>query len=154
VILRTSSVFGLAGAGADSGGNFVGTMLRLGRERVQLRVLADNAMAPTFSADLARAALDLVRLRLEPGIYHMTNQGRASGYGVTVAAVEMAGGEAELEPITAAEYPTPARRPGFSVLDTRDTTELAGRMPTWQDALRRYLVLRDAVEVPSTTECP
>lgn len=144
VVVRTSSVFGVAGARRAGGGNFVETMLRLGEERGRLRVVADNVMAPTFSADLARGLLDLVRIEPEPGIYHLTNEGQTSWHGLAAAAVDMAGVAAEMTPIAAADYPSPARRPRFSVLDTRRATEITGRMPAWQDALRRYLASRPA----------
>jgi dTDP-4-dehydrorhamnose reductase len=141
VIVRTSSVFGVAGA-RPGGGNFIETMIRLGRERGRLSVVADNMMAPTFSADLARGLVDLVRTEPQPGTYHLTNEGRASWHGLATATLKLAGIPAEVIPITAADYPTPARRPRFSVLDTRSATQLTGRMPVWQDALQRYLALR------------
>jgi dTDP-4-dehydrorhamnose reductase len=150
VIVRTSSVFGLAGARPGGGGNFVETMIRLGRERGRLSVVADNAMAPTFSADLARGLLELVRLRPKAGTYHLTNEGRTSWHGLAVATLELAGITAEIAPIPATDYPTPARRPAFSVLDTRSTTALTGRMPAWEDALGRYLLARARERVHST----
>lgn len=142
IIVRTSSVFGVAGAQPEGGGNFVETVLRLGRERGQLRVVADNLMAPTFSADLAHGLLQLMCLRPEPGIYHLTNGGQTSWHGLAVAALEMTGISAEVVPIRAVDYPTPARRPRFSVLDTRKATALCGPVASWEDALRRYLALR------------
>lgn len=150
VIVRTSSVFGVAGARPGGGGNFVETVIRLGRERGRLSVVADNAMAPTFSADLARGLLELVRRRPEPGTYHLSNEGRTSWHGLAVAALEIADITAEIAPTTGADYPAPARRPAFSVLDTRSTTALTGPMPAWEDALRRYLVARAREPVPST----
>jgi dTDP-4-dehydrorhamnose reductase len=148
VIVRTSSVFGLAGA-RPGGGNFIETMIRLGRERGRLSVGADNVMAPTFSADLARGLLELARLRPSAGTYHLTNEGRTSWHDPAVAALELAGIPAGIAPIPATDYPTPARSPAFSVLDTRSTTALAGPMPAW-DALRRYLQARARERVPST----
>jgi dTDP-4-dehydrorhamnose reductase len=144
LIVRTSSLFGLAGTRPGSGGNFVETMLRLGTERGTLRVVADNMMAPTFSADLAGALLDLVRIRPGAGIYHLTNEGQTSWHGLAVAALDLARVNAEITPVTMAEYPTPARRPRFSVLDTGKATALIGKMPAWQDALERYMALRSA----------
>jgi dTDP-4-dehydrorhamnose reductase len=150
VIVRTSSVFGVAGARPGGGGNFVETMIRLARERGRLSVVADNMMAPTFSADLARGLVDLVRIRPEPGIYHLTNEGQTSWQVLAAATLQLAGIPADITPITAADYPTPARRPRFSVLDTRSATQLTGRMPAWQDALHRYLALRAGDRVPPT----
>jgi dTDP-4-dehydrorhamnose reductase len=141
VIVRTSSVFGVAGARPGGGGNFIETMIRLGRERGRLSVVADNMMAPTFSADLAQGLVDLVRTEPQPRTYHLTNEGQTSWHGLATATLELAGIPAEVIPITAADYPTPARRPRFSVLDTRSATQLTERMPVWQDALQRYLAL-------------
>jgi dTDP-4-dehydrorhamnose reductase len=148
VIVRTSSVFGVAAARPGGGGNFVETILRVGTERGKLRVVADNTMAPTFSGDLAVGLLDLVRIRPETGIYHLTNGSQTSWYGLATATLELAGIPAEITPITAADYPTPARRPRFSVLGTQSAIELTGRMPAWPDALRRYLALRAGDRVP------
>lgn len=152
VIVRTSSVFGVAGGRPGGAGNFVETMLRLGRERGRLSVVADNAMAPTFSADLARALLEMLRIRPKPGTYHLTNEGQTSWHGLATAIVELAGVPAEIVPIGAADYPMSARRPRFSVLDTTRITGLTGRMPTWQDALRRYLSLRSTLDTPPTNQ--
>jgi dTDP-4-dehydrorhamnose reductase len=150
VIVRTSSVFGVAGGRPGSGGNFVETMIRLGRERGRLNVVADNTMAPTYSADLARGLLELGRAPAGPGVHHLTNEGRNSWHGLAVATLEMAGIPAEVTPIPAADYPTPARRPTFSVLDTESTTVLTGLMPAWEDGLRRYLVARAPERVHTT----
>lgn len=151
VIIRTSSVFGIAGTRQGGGGNFVETMLRLARERPTLRVVADNQMAPTFSWDLAHALVRLLEGSLLPGTYHLTNSGSASPYDLAVATLELIGADTKVEPIPASEYPSPARRPAFSVLDTSQATALCGSLPHWRDALGRYLKHRSSGEHSSGT---
>jgi dTDP-4-dehydrorhamnose reductase len=121
VILRTSWVFGAHGT------NFVKTMLRLGRERDHLRVVADQRGCPTGAADIAEAILGIARqLLVEPrpeawGTYHFAGCGATTWYGFAEAIFERAaplwGRRPEVVPITTADYPTPARRPACSVLD-------------------------------------
>lgn len=144
LVVRTSSVFGIAGALPTGGGNFVETMLCLGAERGRLRVVGDTVMAPTYSADLARGILDLLATEAPPGIYHMTNEGSASWHEFAREILACAGVSATVDAIPSIEYHTPARRPRFSVLDTRRTTERIGPLPSWQDALDRYLAARPA----------
>jgi dTDP-4-dehydrorhamnose reductase len=131
VIVRTSSVFGLAGA-ARPGGNFVETILRLSAERERLEVVADTRMAPTYSRDLAGALLTLLDSGAPPGVYHVTNRGQASW-------LEPGGGTPPVDPVSCGDRPSAARRPRYSVLDTGATDALTGPLPTWQDALGRYI---------------
>jgi dTDP-4-dehydrorhamnose reductase len=135
LVVRTSSVFG-------RGRNFVETVIRVGAERGHLRVVDDVAMAPTYAADLARGLLALIAAAPEPGTYHLTNDGRASWHEFAAAILELGRVEATLDAIPSAEYPTPARRPRFSVLDNQITTDIVGLLPDWRDALRRYLADR------------
>jgi dTDP-4-dehydrorhamnose reductase len=145
LVVRTSSVFGLAGRPPAGGGNFVETVLRLASERGRIRVVADNTMAPTYAPDLARGLISLLGQDPAPGILHLTNRGRASWHEFASAILELARAPCALDAIPARDYPTPARRPSFSVLDTQQTTDRIGPLPSWQDALRRYLVDRDRV---------
>ena len=136
MVIRTSSVFGGAGS-------FVETMLRLARERDRLRVEDDITMAPTCSADLAGAILDLVVADPGPGTWHLTNDGHATWYDLARAILEAAGLDTPVDPVPSAEYPTPARRPRFSVLDTSAAVRIVGRLPSWSEALNRYLASRE-----------
>lgn len=138
LVVRTSSLFGLAAA-RRGGGNFVETMLRLGREGSPIRVVDDIVMAPTSSVDLAGAILGLVRGGAGPGVYHYTNSGQASWHEFAAAILAGAGINAEVTAVPAAEYPAAARRPRRSVLDTRRAADLLGPAPHWRDALDRYL---------------
>lgn len=132
-LLRTSWVFGLHGR------NFVRTMIQLGRERPEVRVVDDQIGAPTYTADLARVICDLIPTE-KYGIYHVTNEGYMSW--AHFAELIMAGGNlpCRVVPVTTAEYAAPARRPLNSRL-SREALRKAGiaPMPAVEDALGRYL---------------
>ncbi|MEQ8969608.1 MAG: dTDP-4-dehydrorhamnose reductase [Coleofasciculus sp. C1-SOL-03] len=144
LILRTAWVYGAQGKG-----NFVKTMLRLGAERDQLRVVVDQVGTPTWTGDLASAIAQLAQsLKSDPltGIYHLTNSGVTSWYDFAVAIFEEAqqiGFPLQVKqvvPITTAEYPTPAARPAYSVLSTQKISAVLGNHPPhWRTALRRML---------------
>lgn len=140
-IVRTSSLFGVGGL-RDGGGNFVETMIRLGREREVLRVVDDVRMAPTYSRDLAGAILGLVLAEAPADMYHWTNGGEASWHAFAVAIMEGAGISVQVDAIPSSGYPAPARRPRHSVLDTGRAESIVGPAPHWRDALRRYLAER------------
>ncbi|MEH2074921.1 MAG: dTDP-4-dehydrorhamnose reductase [Nostoc sp.] len=143
LILRTAWVYGTFGKS-----NFVKTMLRLGAERQELRVVADQIGSPTWAQDIA-AVIAQTTLQLAPeisGTYHYTNSGVASWYDFAVAIFEEAqqlGFHLKLErivPITTAEYPTPARRPAYSVLACGKITAILGTYPPhWRQRLRQML---------------
>jgi len=150
LILRTAWVYGTYGKG-----NFVKTMLRLGAERPEIRVVVDQIGSPTWSRDIAQAIAHLIP-QLNPetaGTYHFTNSGVASWYDFAVAIFEEArllGWNLQLQrviPITTEDYPTPARRPAFSVLSHQKILPLLGEHPPhWRQSLRSMLVeLRQAV---------
>lgn len=129
-IARSSWLFGAGGA------NFVATMLRLGAERDEVSVVADQTGCPTWTAHLAGALVDLAA-RDAPGIHHISASGACSWYELTVAAFTRAGVTCRVNPVTSAAFPRPAPRPAYSVLATerRDTPVL----PPWQDGLAGYL---------------
>ena len=137
LVVRTSSVFGVGGK------NFVETMLRLAGERPRLRVVGDIAMAPTYAADLASGILSLVEADPEPGHYHLTGEGETTWYEFARAVLSQAGLKAAVDCVPAAEYRTAARRPANSVLDTGRARALVPPLPAWQDALSRYLAVRE-----------
>jgi dTDP-4-dehydrorhamnose reductase len=145
-VLRTAWVYGAGGA------NFVSTMLRLMRSLPQVRVVADQIGAPTWTRGLADVAWGLA-LRRAPGTYHHCDAGVASWYDFAVAVQEEALSVGLLEagvpvvPITTADYPTPARRPAFSLLDSRATRELLGTEAVhWRVNLRRMLAEQRELE--------
>ena len=140
IVLRTAWVY------AASGRNFVLTMLRLMREREQVRVVSDQIGAPTWATGIACAIRDLLEVDAPAGIYHWTDLGVASWYDFAVAiqdeALERGLAEAAVRimPIATREYPTRARRPAFSVLDTAATRDIvAAPAMHWRHNLRMML---------------
>ena len=128
-VIRTSWVF------AEYGENFVRTMLRLGRERPELGIVADQIGSPTYAADLAAAAMKLAVSGEPAGIYNFSNSGVCSWYDLAKAVHELAGVDCRVRPIPTAQYPTPAKRPPFSVLDTARIAKVTGTPRHWREAL-------------------
>ena len=144
VIIRTAWLYGV------SGGNFVKTMLRLGRDNETLRVVSDQRGCPTYAADLAEAVLAVIRRLTEGdppvwGTYHFCGSGATTWHGFAERIFDLARGRFSLkvksvQPITTAEYPTPARRPANSVLDcSRFARSFGYEPPAWEDGLARML---------------
>jgi dTDP-4-dehydrorhamnose reductase len=140
IVLRTAWVYAAAGR------NFVLTMLKLMRERDEVRVVGDQIGAPTWATGLARAIWALLDAGAPGGIYHWTDLGVASWYDFAVAVQEEAlersllAKAARIVPISSAEYPTRARRPTFSVLDSFATRALvAAPAAHWRHNLRMML---------------
>lgn len=139
LVLRTSWIYAAGGA------NFVSTMLRLMAERDEVRVVADQVGTPTHALSLARATWRLVESGAR-GVHHFTDAGVASWYDFAVAIAEEARTAGLLDrdvrvvPIATADYPTPARRPAFSVLDKADCWKLLGAPSRhWRTELRNAL---------------
>jgi len=140
-IIRSSGLFGLAGA-SGKGGNFIETVLRLARERDELRVVDDEVFSPTYTSDLARKIVQLMTTECY-GVFHITNRGACSWYEFTTEILKVAGIETRVVPITSDQYPQKARRPRFSVLDNYHLRLLGmDDMRPWQEALKDYLVAR------------
>jgi dTDP-4-dehydrorhamnose reductase len=139
-VIRTTGLYGVAGA-SGKGGNFVETMLRLGKAG-PVRVVDDQVMTPTATADLAAAVAALLRREREVpyGLYHITSGGQCSWHHFAKTIFELAGLTVELTPITTAESGSKARRPAFSVLD-HGKWMAAGfaELRPWPEALADYL---------------
>lgn len=141
LILRTAWVYD------STGKNFVNTMLRLGLdpERKELTVVADQRGTPTFANDLASATLQIVdrisdRGDVEWGVFHVTGSGETTWHGFAEKIFELTETAVKAVPITTADYPTPAPRPAYSVLDNDRLRRVFDiQMPQWQDALCRCL---------------
>jgi dTDP-4-dehydrorhamnose reductase len=140
VIVRTAWVY------AVQGKNFLRTMLRLMESKGHVRVVADQIGTPTAAISLAKVLWALADRPDLSGVYHWTDAGVASWYDFAVAiaeegaAVGLLPATVRVEPITTAEYPTPARRPSFSVLDSRTCVAALGLTPPhWRAALRTEL---------------
>jgi dTDP-4-dehydrorhamnose reductase len=114
-------------------------MLRLAREKGEVRVVNDIVMSPTATADVADMALTLIERQSEPGVYHAVNSGQATWYEFAREIISRVGIGARTIPVTGAEFPTVARRPSYSVLDNRKVSEVVGSVPHWTGALDRYL---------------
>ena len=139
-IVRTCGLYGHHAARGK--GNFVETMLRLGRERPELRIVADQRCTPTSTTDLARALVSLIETDAF-GPYHATSSGDCSWFEFACEIFRLANFPVKTAPSTAAEYSAKARRPSYSVLDCSKLAKVLGRpMPSWQDALSRYLAGR------------
>ncbi|GHU70698.1 NAD(P)-dependent oxidoreductase [Clostridia bacterium] len=134
-IVRTSWVFGA------NGGNFVKTMLRLGGERDQVRVVNDQISSPTYTADLARLLCRMVQTD-RFGVYHATNEGFCSWFEFAQAIMRLDGLRCRVEGIPSIEYPTAAARPMNSRLSKKSLTQAGFELlPTWQEALESYVTL-------------
>ena len=141
IILRTSWVYSV------TGNNFVKTMLKLMKERDEIRVVVDQVGAPTWSKNLAKTIWAMISNNVHAGTYHWSDSGVASWYDFAVAIY----GEAKeinlidkpltIIPITTSQYPTPAKRPAYSVLDASQTNKIWGvQQEHWRSALRNMLL--------------
>lgn len=132
-IVRTAWVYG------EFGPNFVKTMLRLAKERDELGVVSDQIGSPTYTVDLAAFLIELVQTE-KYGIYHCTNSGSCSWYEFAQAIFEESNVDIKVNPLTTNQYPTPAKRPNYSVLSDR-TLKLNGfqSIRHWRDGLKAFL---------------
>ena len=135
VILRTAWLY------SEVGNNFVKTMLRLGAERPEIRVVNDQIGSPTYAGDLADAVLHILTSpTFHPGVYHYTDDGECSWYDFARHILRVAHPTCIVRPIPTSDYPTPAARPAYSVLDkTRIRSVYGPSIPRWQDSLDRCL---------------
>lgn len=139
IILRTSWVY------SEYGNNFVKTMIRHMKERPAINVVDDQIGSPTYAADLAAAILHIIgSTTFIPGLFHYSNEGHISWYEFALAIREAIGSSCTVNPIPTSQYPTPAKRPHYSLLDKtriRDTYQLSIRewRPSLLACLRRLL---------------
>lgn len=139
LIIRTSWLY------SAFGNNFVKTMVRLGNEKPELGVIADQIGSPTNAADLARAILAIIssvesgEKSFERGIYHYSNEGVASWYDFTKAIFDIKGINCLVKPIASEDYPSPVKRPPYSVLNKSKIKRNFGlKIPYWRDSLVEY----------------
>jgi dTDP-4-dehydrorhamnose reductase len=142
IVIRTAWLY------SSFGGNFVKTMIRLGKERGQVGVIADQIGSPTYASDLAKVIIDIIKsaehIDLEDnyGVYHYSNEGVASWYDFAKAIFEMKTMDVEVKPLKTEEYPTPAKRPHYSLMDkTKIKNTFRIRIPYWRDSLKTCLEL-------------
>lgn len=131
-IARTSWLFGAGGK------CFPDTILKLAATRPALDVVNDQCGCPTYSIDLARAIMQLCRNDAK-GIVHVTNAGNCTWFEFAREIVRQSGLTTEVRPVTTEQMPRPAPRPAYSVLSSASLARLGVTMPSWQDALTRYL---------------
>jgi dTDP-4-dehydrorhamnose reductase len=143
-VIRTCGLYGIGGSNSK-GGNFVETMLRRAAEGTPLRVVADQVVTPTYTVDLARKVSELI-LTEAYGLYHISSNGSCSWFEFARRIFELAGVQANLSPTTSDAFRTAAKRPTYSVLRNRHLETLGmDDLPSWEDALRRYLVERESL---------
>lgn len=135
MIIRTAWLY------STFGNNFVKTMIRLGKEKSELGVIFDQIGTPTYAGDLAAAIMAAINHGIVPGIYHFSNEGVISWYDFTKAIHRIAGiTSCHVKPLHTAEYPTPAARPHYSVLDKTKIKQTYGiEIPYWEESLEKCI---------------
>ena len=135
MIIRTAWLY------STFGNNFVKTMIRLGNEKPELGVIFDQIGTPTYARDLAVCIMTAINQGVKPGIYHFSNEGVISWYDFTKAIHRIAGiTSCHVRPLHTAEYPTPAARPHYSVLDKTKVKQTYGiEVPYWEESLRECI---------------
>jgi len=139
IIIRTSWVF------SSHGNNFVKTMMRLMMERDQLNIVADQKGRPTYAKDLALATMNMIEAMIAgkaiKGVYHFANQGETTWFDFAAKIKAIASLSCELKPIETKDFPTPAKRPAYSVLDTSKIEhDIAIDIRHWEDALASCMI--------------
>ncbi len=133
LIVRTAWLYGPDGPG------FPAAILRKAREEGRLRVVSDQIGSPTYAPDLAAALYTLARLSVG-GIMHVTNSGQCSWYELACEIVRLAGLDVPVEPVATAEFPRPAKRPAYSVLDNQRFIKVTGSpLRHWREAVAEYI---------------
>ena len=135
MVIRTAWLY------STFGNNFVKTMIRLGKERDTLGVIFDQIGTPTYARDLARAIFAAICKGVVPGVYHFSNEGVCSWYDFTKTIHRIAGiTDCKVNPLHTEEYPTPAKRPHYSVLDKSKIKKTYGiEVPYWEDSLKECI---------------
>ena len=134
-IFRTSWLY------SEHGNNFMKTMLRLAETRNEINVVSDQIGTPTYAKDLALIILNVIKEKNESyGLYHYSNEGVASWYDFAKAIFELSNTKIKTNPISTTEYPTPAKRPVFSVLNKdKISRTLKIEIPNWKKSLKTCL---------------
>ncbi len=140
VIIRTSWVY------SEYGNNFVHTILKLGKDRDKLNIVDDQVGSPTYAGDLAKVIINIVQnekfinTELVSQVYHYSNLGECSWYKFTKEIFELSDTKCTIYPITTKQYPTPAKRPMFTVLNKNKIIKKFDiNIPKWEDSLGRYI---------------
>jgi len=131
-IFRTAWLYG-------DGNNFVRTMLKLGKEKEEVNVVADQHGSPTYAVDLADIIGNAIEKQIPYGIYHTTNEGYTTWYDFTKKIFELSKLNCKVNPVTSEEFVRPAKRPKNSKLSKEKIKSVGINVPMWEDALSRYL---------------
>ena len=131
-IFRTAWLYG-------DGNNFVRTMLKLGNEKDEISVVADQHGSPTYAEDLANIIAEAIEKKIPYGLYHSTNQGFTTWYDFTKKIFELADIKCNVKPVTSEEFIRPAKRPKNSKLNKQKLLDQGVTVPDWEDGLKRYL---------------
>lgn len=136
IIIRTSWVYSFFG------NNFVKTMMRLMNDRDSLQVINDQYGSPTYAADLAEAIMQIAsNENFDAGVYHYSNEGVISWFDFAVAIRDIAGLKCDVKPTDTAGYPTPAKRPGYSVMNKQKIISAGIPLKNWKDSLQTCITL-------------
>jgi dTDP-4-dehydrorhamnose reductase len=138
-VIRIASVFGKAGA-SGKGGNFVETMIKKAKNNETISVIDDMWMSPTYTKDASSTIKEITEKQLPYGIYHATNKGYCSWYQFAEQIFQFTGLTPDLTPIKTNQLTMKAKRPRFSALKSVKLTKYGIEVPTWQQALREYLI--------------
>jgi len=140
IVIRTSWLY------SSYGNNFVKTMLRLGSEKENLGVIFDQVGTPTNASDLAKTCLDILldesseNISMKGKIYHYSNEGATSWYDFAKAIMELGSLDCKVRPIQTRDYPTPAKRPHYSVLNkSKIKIDFNIQIPYWRDSLDKCI---------------
>lgn len=135
IILRTSWLY------SEFANNFVKTMLKLGADRDELNIIADQVGTPTYAIDLANTIFDIIQTpEKKYGLYHFSNEGVTSWYDFAKAIFDLSGTQVRVNPIPTSAYPTRAKRPHFSVMDkTKIKRDYNIIVPYWMDSLKECI---------------
>ena len=131
-IFRTAWLYG-------DGNNFVRTMLKLGKEKEEVNVVADQHGSPTYAVDLANIIGNAIEKKIPYGVYHSTNEGYTTWYDFTKKIYELANLNCKVNPVTSEEFVRPAKRPKNSMLSEEKLKSVGIEVPLWENALDRYL---------------
>ena len=138
-VVRVSGLYGCAACRAKGGLNFVKLMLKLARERGEVKVVTDEFVTPTYTGDVAVQIARLADSKAS-GVFHATPQGQCSWHDFAAAIFQMTKTTVRLLPANSADFPAKVPRPKYSVLaNARLQSEGLDVMPTWEESLRRYL---------------
>ena len=138
-IIRIASVFGKAGA-SGKGGNFVETMIKKAKKNEPITVIDDMWMSPTYTKDASSTITKITEKQLPYGVYHATNKGYCSWYQFAEQIFQFTYLTPNLKPIKTEQLTMKAKRPRFSALKSIKLPQYGIEMPTWQEALRKYLI--------------